>query len=192
MKSLLSKFARRVLPMRKEVPEVRDPMRTNGRKVGGGGIVTSHEEERAWSVFQEELASTRNPRTALHAAFVDFEARAIPKDHAQLERFATTEKRPRPLLEANRAMIESICSFLEVDVEAVCAGGWASRKVATARGVIVGILSDRGFLARAISDGTGIGMAVVQNCRAFRPKRPSWGPLIARFGGSADRGERAA
>ena len=140
--------------------------------------LTELEEARAWDVFEAELDATRNPRKALRAALCDVLGRIEPKGKEVATARCGKTVRVRPLVDAHRKLVLDLCRRCGADPDVACGPGWATKGNAFARGVLVGVFTDLGYLAREISEGAGIGMSVVQNCRAFRKTRPGWEAVI--------------
>lgn len=149
--------------------------------------MTQHEEDRALDVFSTALESYRRERqtvvgreavrVALRAAFVDYEARAVPR-----ERVARNEK-PRPLLEQSKALVLAVCTSERAQVAVVCSFDRVSpgSGAVNARGILVGILSDAGLSPRDIAEGLGMSASTVGNLKTLRGERPAWEAKIARF-----------
>ena len=149
--------------------------------------MTEHEESRALDVFEEALEAYRRQRcncsgreavrAALHAAFIDYEARTKPAERV------SRDTRPRPLLVRYRQPIGDICAGHRVDVTVVCSFDRVSpgSSAMVARGVIVGILSDAGMSPRDIAEGLGMSASTVANIKALRRDRPAWETSIAAF-----------
>jgi hypothetical protein len=136
--------------------------------------MTAFELDRAWQIFERELMRSRDPRLALRLALLDLESRLFPDQHSR----AAIEARPRPLLRRYRAIIEAVCSATHADVGLTCSYRRAGNAEMTARGVIVGLLSDLQLSTRSISEGIGMSNSVVNNCRVMRQSRPDWEALI--------------
>jgi len=142
--------------------------------------MTPHELTRAEEIFEREMRATNDWKQAIRAALLYYESRSSP----ERSRHATT-----PHLDTfsgpYRELAEAICQYMRVDIVEVCGTGWGTHAVATARGVLVSIMTDRLMSARRIVNLTGIGTAVVYNCRAARKKHPEWAPLIVEFAAKA-------
>lgn len=147
--------------------------------------MTDHEDQRAFGVFETALEAYRRQhatfnareamRTALRAAFVDYESRMMPA-----ERVARVEK-PRQLLKRNRALIDAVCADTGTRVFAVCSFDRAAGAEVDARGIIVGILTDAGLLPREIAEGLGMSASTVANLKTLRRDRPEWETKIVQF-----------
>lgn len=148
--------------------------------------MTEHEEARALDVFESALQAYQSQRTtcngrealrvALRAAFVDYEARTKPAERV------SRDNRPRPLLVRYRQPIGDICVANRAEVMAVCSFDRVSpgSSAMTARGILVGILSDAGLSPRDIAEGLGMSASTVANIKALRRSK-SWEDKIAAF-----------
>ena len=140
-------------------------------------MLNETEEKRAQEVFACEARKTNDWKHALHAALIDLDGRRVfdgRKEAAAL---------PRPLLDKYRVVFTAVCERVGASTAITFSLDRAgpSRPEVTARGVVVGLLTDAGYTAREIADGTGIGRSVVANCKEFRCNRPQWVELISEF-----------
>lgn len=139
--------------------------------------MTHLEEARAWETFEREFTATHDPRLALRATLVDFEARVIPPEHLRV----ATETHQRILVQKYRSLIERVCGEAGAQLEGVCSFGRASAPEVIARHVLICVFSDAGFSARKISDGLGMSNSSVANCKTLRKSRPQLEKMVAKF-----------
>ena len=147
---------------------------------------TQHEEDRAWTAFQTELESTRDPRSALRAALVDLESRRIPDARHDGQARVAALAKASALLGRSHAMVDAVCADCGAKVATVCslraAGfGPGSHAIVEARGIIVWILVDAGYSSRQIMDGIGMSASSVAHLAKQRDRHPEWAAKAQRF-----------